>query len=82
MLFLPESPRYLVHKGRTLDAYRIWQLLRGVDSEEANREFYFMKISVRQEAEEVQLRAVNKRMPWLDFVTFVCSTLKLLKILY
>jgi hypothetical protein len=71
MLFLPESPRYLVHKGRLLDAYRVWQLLRGADSKEANREFYLMKTSVQAEEEEVHLRAVNKRMPWLDFFTCV-----------
>lgn len=71
MLFLPESPRFLVHKGRTLEAYRVWRRLRGIESMEANREFYFMKASVEAEEQDIHANAVHKSMPWLDFFTWV-----------
>ncbi|CAM1501030.1 Fc.00g101920.m01.CDS01 [Cosmosporella sp. VM-42] len=69
MLFLPESPRYLVHNGQVLDSYRVWRRLRGTDSRESNREFFLMKASVEAEEQEVHVKATHKRMPWLDFFT-------------
>jgi hypothetical protein len=69
MLFLPESPRFLVHKGRVLDAYRVWKRIRGFTSRESRREFFVMNTSVRDEARVVAESAVNKRFPWLDFFT-------------
>ncbi|KAK3293375.1 general substrate transporter [Chaetomium fimeti] len=69
MLFLPESPRFLVHKGRTLDAYRVWKRIRGVSNRESRREFFVMNASVRDEARVAAESAVNKRFPWLDFFT-------------
>lgn len=69
MLFLPESPRYLMHKGRVLDAYCVWKRIRGVSDPEARREFFVMQASVLEEARVVAESAVNKRMPWLDFFT-------------
>ncbi|KAL2024219.1 hypothetical protein VTK56DRAFT_9375 [Thermocarpiscus australiensis] len=69
MLFLPESPRFLMHKGRTLDAYRVWKRIRDVRDREARDEFFVMKVSVQQEARLVAESAVNKRFPWLDFLT-------------
>ncbi|KAH6635746.1 general substrate transporter [Chaetomium tenue] len=69
MLFLPESPRFLVHKGRTLDAYRVWKRIRGISNPESRREFFVMNASVRDEARIVAESAVNKRFPWLDFFT-------------
>ncbi|OAA54593.1 Sugar/inositol transporter [Niveomyces insectorum RCEF 264] len=69
MFFLPESPRYLLHRGKVLEAYHVWRRLRGVDSYESNREFYLMKVSVEAEEEEVHSSAVHKRFPWLDFFT-------------
>ncbi|EAQ91742.1 hypothetical protein CHGG_03677 [Chaetomium globosum CBS 148.51] len=69
MLFLPESPRFLVHKGRTLDAYRVWKRIRGTSNPESRREFFVMNASVRDEARIVAESAVNKRFPWLDFFT-------------
>ena len=71
MLYLPESPRYLVHNGQTLESYRVWRRLRGTDSRESNREFYLMVASVKAEEQEVHSKARNKRMPWLDFFTYV-----------
>jgi sugar porter (SP) family MFS transporter len=69
MLFLPESPRFHMHKGRVLDAYRVWKRIRGIDDREARLEFYIMKTSVQHEAHVVAESAVNKRFPWLDFFT-------------
>ncbi|EFX04626.1 major facilitator superfamily transporter sugar [Grosmannia clavigera kw1407] len=69
MLFLPESPRYLMHKGRVLDAYKVWKRIRGIATPEAREEFFVMKVSVLHEAQVVAESAVNKNMPWLDFFT-------------
>ncbi|KAL3461656.1 general substrate transporter [Aspergillus heterothallicus] len=69
MLFLPESPRFLIHKGRTLDAYKVWKRIRGTETAEARDEFFVMTASVRQEENEVNEGAQNKRFPWMDFFT-------------
>lgn len=69
MFFLPESPRFLMHKGRVLDAYKVWKRIRGMHDPEARREFFVMKASVQDEARVVAETAVNKRFPWLDFIT-------------
>jgi sugar porter (SP) family MFS transporter len=69
MLFLPESPRFLVHKGRVLDAYCVWKRIRGIADRESRREFFIMNASVQDEARVVAESAVNKRFPWLDFFT-------------
>lgn len=69
MLFLPESPRFLMHKGRTLDAYKVWKRIRGVESPESREEFYVMTATVRQEATVITEGAQNKNFPWMDFFT-------------
>lgn len=69
MLFLPESPRFLMHKGRTLDAYKVWKRIRGIESAEAREEFYVMCVSVTQEQHVVSEGAKNTRFPWMDFFT-------------
>ncbi|KAH8649027.1 hypothetical protein BX600DRAFT_404099 [Xylariales sp. PMI_506] len=69
MLFLPESPRFLMHKGRTLDAYKVWKRIRGVTTEDAKEEFFVMKVSVLDEQQTVAEGAKNKRFPWMDFFT-------------
>ncbi|KAL4767055.1 general substrate transporter [Aspergillus nidulans var. acristatus] len=69
MLFLPESPRFLVHQGKTLDAYKVWKRIRGIQTVEARDEFFVMTASVRQEENEVHEGAHNKRFPWMDFFT-------------
>lgn len=71
MLFLPESPRYLMHKGKLAESYRVWRLLRGIESKESNREFFLMKASVEAEETEIEAHATHKKMPWLDFFTYV-----------
>ncbi|KAL4930257.1 putative MFS sugar transporter [Aspergillus undulatus] len=69
MLFLPESPRFLIHKGKTLDAYKVWKRIRGIETPDARDEFFVMTSSVRQEENEVNEGAQNKRFPWMDFFT-------------
>ncbi|KAH6644912.1 hypothetical protein BKA67DRAFT_664770 [Truncatella angustata] len=69
MLFLPESPRYLMHKGRKLDAYKVWKRIRGVETEDAKEEFFVMQVSVLDEHQVVSEGAKNKRYPWMDFIS-------------
>lgn len=69
MLFLPESPRYLLHKHRTLDAFKVWKRVRGIHTMEAREEFFVMKVSGEQEEAEVAAGAGSRRAPWLDFFT-------------
>lgn len=69
MLFLPESPRFLMHKGKVVEAFRVWKRIRGVRDREAKEEFFIMKVSVLHEQQVVSGSAVNRRFPWLDFFT-------------
>lgn len=69
MLFLPESPRFLMLKGRTLDAYKVWKRIRGIEHADAREEFFIMKASVQFEQTSVTESARNKRFPFLDFIT-------------
>jgi Sugar (and other) transporter len=69
MLFLPESPRFLMHKGKTLEAYKVWKRIRGVESLESKEEFFVMKVSVNEEEREVAEGGSNRNFPWLDFFT-------------
>ncbi|KAI8165745.1 hypothetical protein K4K49_010282 [Colletotrichum sp. SAR 10_70] len=69
MLFLPESPRFLMHKGKTLEAYKVWKRIRGTSTPEAREEFFIMKVSVLDEQQVVAEGAKNKRFPWMDFFT-------------
>lgn len=68
ILFMPESPRYLMHKGKPLEAYKVWRRIRGVATHEAREEFFVMKISTEEEEREVAAGRTN-RFPWLDFFT-------------
>ncbi|KAF2668167.1 hypothetical protein BT63DRAFT_373921 [Microthyrium microscopicum] len=69
MLFLPESPRFLMHKGKPVEAYRIWKRIRGIDTLQAREEFFVMKASVEEEEQEVAAGSAGKRFPWTDFFT-------------
>jgi sugar porter (SP) family MFS transporter len=69
MLFLPESPRFLMHKGKTLEAYRVWKRIRGVESRESKEEFFVMKVSVEEEEGEVAAGSGDRMFPWMDFFT-------------
>ncbi|EAT84873.1 hypothetical protein HBI56_078460 [Parastagonospora nodorum] len=68
ILFMPESPRYLMHKGKPLEAYKVWRRIRGVATHEAREEFFVMKISTEEEQAEVAAGRTN-RFPWMDFFT-------------
>ncbi|KAL7814855.1 general substrate transporter [Trichoderma gracile] len=69
MLFLPESPRWLMHKNRRLDSYKVWKRIRGTESPESREEFYIMANSVQHENVAVTEGAKNQRFPWMDFFT-------------
>lgn len=69
MLFLPESPRFLMHTGKTLEAYKVWRRIRGVATADAREEFFVMKCSVQEEQAAVAAGKSNKRFPWMDFFT-------------
>ncbi|EMC94422.1 hypothetical protein BAUCODRAFT_111295 [Baudoinia panamericana UAMH 10762] len=69
MLFMPESPRFLMHKGKVLDAYSVWRRIRGTRDVEAREEFFVMKVSTEEEQAEVAAGAGSRRFPWLDFFT-------------
>lgn len=69
MLFLPESPRFLIHQKRHLDAYKVWKRIRGIEDRESREEFYVMSASVIQEENAVTEGAKNTRFPWMDFFT-------------
>ncbi|KAL7932519.1 general substrate transporter [Trichoderma chlorosporum] len=69
MLFLPESPRFLMHKNRILDSYKVWKRIRGTESPESREEFYIMANAVQHENTAVSEGAKNQRFPWMDFFT-------------
>ena len=69
MLYMPESPRFLLHKGRVLDAYKVWKRIRGIQTMEAREEFFIMKVGMEQEQAEVAAGSGSRSMPWLDFFT-------------
>lgn len=66
MIFLPESPRYLMHKGKELEAYEVWKKIRGFNTLESKLEFLGMKDSVVTENSE---QHKTGRYAWLDFFT-------------
>ena len=66
MIFLPESPRYLMHKGRDLEAYEVWKKIRGFGTSESKAEFFGMKQAVVVENAE---QLSTGRYAWLDFFT-------------
>ncbi|KAJ0348883.1 hypothetical protein KNSL1_005117 [Colletotrichum chrysophilum] len=63
------SIMYLMHKGKTLEAYKVWKRIRGTSTPEAREEFFIMKVSVLDEQQVVSEGAKNKRFPWMDFFT-------------
>lgn len=69
MLFLPESPRFLMHVGKPLDAFMVWKRIRGVETLDSREEFFVMKASVQEEQAAIAAGVGNKKYPWLDFFT-------------
>ncbi|EDU49089.1 AraJ Arabinose efflux permease [Pyrenophora tritici-repentis] len=68
ILFMPESPRYLMHKNKPLEAFKVWKRIRGTATHEAREEFFVMKVSTEMEEAEVAAGRTN-RFPWMDFFT-------------
>ncbi|KAJ5166439.1 uncharacterized protein N7482_005220 [Penicillium canariense] len=66
MLFMPESPRYLMHKNQPVAAYGVWKKIRGFNDLESKEEFLGMRQAVTAEFEE---QARTKKYPWMDFFT-------------
>jgi hypothetical protein len=69
ILFMPESPRYLMHSGKKLEAFKVWLSIRGIETHEAREEFFVMKVSTEHEQAEVAAGGSNRRFPWMDFFT-------------
>ncbi|XP_014560298.1 hypothetical protein COCVIDRAFT_23519 [Bipolaris victoriae FI3] len=68
ILFMPESPRYLMHKKKPLESFKVWKRIRGIATHEAREEFFVMKVSTEMEEAEVVAQRTN-RFPWMDFFT-------------
>ncbi|KAJ5622944.1 hypothetical protein N7490_011549 [Penicillium lividum] len=66
MLFLPESPRYLMHKGHEIEAYGVWKRIRGFNDFAAKDEFLGMRQAVQAECEQ---QSQTKKYAWMDFFT-------------
>ena len=64
---MPESPRYLMHKGRTLESFNVWKRIRGIDLPENREEFFIMRHAVQEERESKSSRSGS--FAWLDFIT-------------
>ncbi len=68
LFFLPESPRYLMHKQRIGEAYGVWKRLRDLNDHENQVEFFEMKEAAILEKES-NLSENKRRYIWLDFFT-------------
>lgn len=66
ILFMPESPRYLMHKGKTLEAFAVWKRIRGVRTYEAREEFFVMKVSTEEEQAEVAEGRTGSTLGWIS----------------
>ncbi|KAI4844261.1 putative sugar transporter [Aureobasidium sp. EXF-8845] len=69
MLYMPESPRFLMHKGKPVDAFKVWKRIRGIESLESREEFYVMKMTQEQEDLEVANGRGSAKYPWMDLFT-------------
>ena len=64
MLFLPESPRYLIHKNRIGEAYDVWKRLRDINEQKSKLEFLDMRQASYQEQEAKATE--SKARLWTD----------------
>ncbi|SCV00785.1 LAME_0G11980g1_1 [Lachancea meyersii CBS 8951] len=66
LFFLPESPRWLVHKGRVGEAWNVWKRLRDVSVDSNKVEFLETRQAAQQDEE---LRRNESRFQnWFDLV--------------
>jgi MFS family permease len=68
IIFMPESPRFLMHKGKTTEAWFVWKRIRGED-EDSRKEFFVMRHSVEEESLLKQEAGRTRRFVWMDFFT-------------
>ena len=68
MLFMPESPRFLMHKGKPVEAFRVWKRIRGIETLDSREEFFVMKVTTEEEEAVVKAGRTSK-YPFLDFIT-------------
>jgi sugar porter (SP) family MFS transporter len=68
IIFMPESPRFLMHKGKTTEAWYVWKRIRGED-DEGRKEFFVMKYSVEEELSLKENATIGRRFVWMDFFT-------------
>lgn len=54
MFCLPESPRYLAHKGRIGEAFDVWKKLRDLNDPASQLEFFEMKNTSQEENQRVK----------------------------
>lgn len=66
MFFMPESPRFLMHKGKTLEAFSVWKRIRGIELQANREEFFVMRHAVQEKHDNPSSR---KSYVWLDFFT-------------
>lgn len=69
MVFMPESPRMLMHKNKPLLAFAVWKQIRGVETDENRREFFIMHHAVDSDTNEGSPETKRTKMVWLDFFT-------------
>jgi MFS family permease len=68
IIFMPESPRFLMHKGKTAEAWFVWKRIRGED-DESRKEFFVMRHSVQDESSLKEEAGRSRRFVWMDFFT-------------
>lgn len=67
LFFLPESPRWLVHKGRYGMAYNVWKRLRDIGDDKSKLEFLEMRQAAFQEHERTAQE--SRLQSWVDLFT-------------
>eukprot|EP00871_Galdieria_phlegrea_P003323 jgi/Galph1/3992/GphlegSOOS_G2653.1 len=64
VLGLPESPRWLMKKGKKVQSFLVWKRIRGFENDESIAEFLEMERAVLEERELAQARPFY----WLDII--------------